>query len=600
MILTLYKNCILNDNYNEVFDLTKKTRVIDGVTESYSVFTDYLKGLNNNVINLPNVYYSRNMSFTLGISGDNKAKEAFEYNYCKIEAEGIVRYCFITDIQLANSVATYYTEEDIWSNYAYDMQFRYGYLTNSRKLDYKIDNSKKQINYYLLPADYQSNDFINYKYIVGGTSSYNIICQAQFYLLKNAGPSNRVTRTVLLSEGKDSYSQINFSLSEIADKLAELQTKTSSPDACTVNKLLQKILGDNIVSFQIDNITIIPANWNLKNKIGVLSTDDNVLGNVQLYPNKPEQTQINFLDLPLILYGRTYPTSYPEKILEGVIENNFKIISFGTRTSQFEINMNGTSLKYELRFFADESDFKILLNFQNKSIDITHDFVYNIPFEALTSDIIAQRKIARNTSIYNGFANIASGTAQTALNASGIINKSPYLSISSTQKNRYGTTKRGAKYLTSSKYEENRYMNPAGSGSYDGIIGGVREISDGIVGIVNALLPKYTSNNGTFVTSEALLNAWYGLCVGEIIADNENFIENYINIVGYIVYEIIKDNILFYQDFTDYNICKFETVDIYGSFPQSIKLALENILTSGFKIWYNSELKEKIENADIQ
>ena len=48
MILTLYKNCILNDNYNEVFDLTLKT--VDGVESS--VFTDYLKSLKNTVINL--------------------------------------------------------------------------------------------------------------------------------------------------------------------------------------------------------------------------------------------------------------------------------------------------------------------------------------------------------------------------------------------------------------------------------------------------------------------------------------------------------------------------------------------------------------------
>ena len=71
--------------------------------------------------------------------------------------------------------------------------------------------------------------------------------------------------------------------------------------------------------------------------------------------------------------------------------------------------------------------------------------------------------------------------------------------------------------------------------------------------------------------------------------------------IGYTVYEFTNNNdFIFNNYFTDYNILLFTDVIIYGSFPLNIKEALEDILTNGFKIWYNSELKEKIENADIQ
>lgn len=607
MILTLYKNCILNDNYNEVFDLTKKTRVIDGITESYSVFTDYLKGLDKTTINVPNVYYSRNMSFTLGISGENKAKEAFEYNYCKIEAEGIVRYCFITDIELANSVATYYTEEDIWSNYAYDMQFRYGYLTNSRKLDYKINNNKKQINYYLLPTGYQSNNAPSYARLnpFMFETSYNVILQIQCYSLTEKGAvSKRMIRTAILGNAEKNgtkweFKTTSFLSGEVEQVLSYLQAE-SSDTVLIKGADLNDYFGEEAIHFQIDNITIIPSKFGLGKLINNKEQDDILEAVIGASVYNAETFGITFLNLPKLYNASLLNYGSPELLFSYKLSNDFKIVSFGTRTSQYEINMNGTDIEYDLLIATDNTNFKMLLSFQNKCIDITSDFTYDIPFTALTADVTAQRRIAYNTAMYNGVAEIIGGAADTALNIVSLSGGNITGGSVIKEQRRYGTTKRGKKYLTSKKRTEEDFKNPLGSGSAEGVLGGVRSIADGIVGIVNANTPKYTTNTGTFVKSEALVNAQFALCCMKINPDNSEFVENYTNLVGYVVYEIIKDNILFYQDFTDYNICKFETVDIYGSFPQSIKLELEDILTSGFKIWYNSELKEKIENADIQ
>lgn len=600
MILTLYKNCILNDNYNEVFDLTKKTRVIDGITESYSVFTDYLKGLNKNVINLPNVYYSRNMSFTLGISGDNKAKEAFEYNYCKIEAEGIVRYCFITDIELANSVATYYTEEDIWSNYAYDMQIRYGYLTNALRTRYKkVDNdgniTYKDIKYYTLPVGFQSNNLPKYNRVATSDGLYNIVLQIQLYNLTTGGEANkRVVRTALLSNvnidssGNITISASKYNTEEVNKILSLIQSDTSSGVITRGNDIKDIFPNDETLHYQIDNITILPYEWGLGNIIETTSITDlsqKAIG-ISVFSLTASIMYINF---PAIFYTTGY--SYPDlkTIITGELANDFKVISFGTRTGQYEVNMNGTSLPYALKISSDDTNFKLLLEFQNKCIDITNDFVFDIPFTALTADTTAQRRIAKNTAIYNGVSNIVGGTAKTALNVASLATGNISAVTESAQKINYG--KYGKR--TSMKYKSETAYNPLGSGNYSGITGGLIQIADGIVGIVNANTPQYTTNTGTFVSSEAFLNARFGLCYLSIEPDNAEYVQNMRNLIGYNVFEVIYDNIIFNQDFLFDNVLKFETVDIYGSFPSSIKEALEAILTNGFRIYYNK-------NANIQ
>lgn len=596
MILTLYKNCILNDNYNEVFDLTLRT--VDGVESS--VFTDYLKSLKNTVINLPNVYYSRNMSFTLGISGDNKAKEAFEYNYCKIEAEGIVRYCFITDIQLANSVATYYTEEDIWSNYAYDMQIRYGYLTQSKKLKY----NNLDINFYHLPQEYQSNNKIilyeAHKITQSERIKFNIICQLQCYTIATKEhPTKRASKYVLITNSSANY---NFTYLEATSLLLSIEYASSFATLTLGDNL--KWVGVDTANYEIDNIYIIPARWGIGAWVKNASEQNKTAGLVasKTFEMQSKESALggfttfnaNFYNLAYFLIDDGFYHN-PRLLEEGAIKNNFKTKSIGTYTSQYDLSMNGTDITYSVTCFSSDTSFNLFLNVQEKIIDITNDFYYDIPIDALTADVMAQRKIAHNLAIYNNVKGIISGTAETALNAASLATGNISATTIRTKKLNYG--KHGN--LTSGKYNSQTSYNPLGTGTYKGILGGVGDIADGIAGLIAEFTPAYTSVSGVFATSIAILNASLGIVYSEITPDNEKIVNDFISLVGYNVYEVIKQNIIFSQNFIDYNILRFNEIDIYGSFPQSIKLALENILTSGFKIWYNSELKEKIENADI-
>ena len=550
MKITLYKKCILNSNYNEVFDLTEHERTVNGITENYSVFTDYLKTLENVVIDLPNTYYSEGMQFTLRITGETKFRDAYSFNYCKFEVEDLTRYCFITDIKLANTVATYSTSEDTWTNYALSMNIRYGYLTNCLRLSLKEGTQVKKINYYELPVKYESNNLLKFNRVQSMDSLFNIIFQLQCYnIVTGSETSKRISRTVLFTVNKTENNKLTtrFNTSEVNKFLTALQIGSSNGKISLLNEI-KDFFGETTANYQIDNVTILPANWNLDN-FTFSDKESAIIGNFAI--TLPITSYIVLFDYTQLLYNNKSTDGTLKEITNGTLDNNFKIYSFGTRTEQHEVTVNGTEIPYSLKISCCNSDFKLFLDFQEKSIEITENFVYEIPFNALTADITAQRKIAKNTAIYQGISGIIAGTANTAFNIAN-----------------FGKGNKSA--------------------NFSRIVGGVQQVGNGIVSIVNANTRQYTTNKGTFAKSNAFLNAQYGLCYTTIEADNAEYVKNIINLSGYNVYEVITDNIIFNQDCTTFNILKFDSIVIYGSFSEKIKKQLENILTNGFRVFYNS------------
>ena len=621
MKITLYKNCILNDNYNEVFDLTEKT--VDGVKSS--VFTDYLVSLDKTEIDLPNTYYSRNMSFTLRIEGSDKSKGALDYNYCKFEADGIVRYCFITDIELANTVATYYTEEDIWANYAGDMQLRRGFLSQSRKLKY----GEKNVNVYELPFDYQSTAKIQYRNagVTGGNIA--IICQIQLYQLGGAGSkTRRFTKTILLAQDFMKYSE---ETKKISHQISSLDIATKEAE-----QLLNEVVlnagnlqvypapgwlkwYENLANtyYEINNIKAIPQS--LLNNIIDYSNIDYTTDDISVYfaenfardsivvPSKAITTEASGTTGYIIGIDLTKALNFDNEIVPKILKSyttslDFSTISFGTRTSQFEViclNENRL-LSYDVECYSDDYNFNLFLNFQGKYVEITNDFIVEIPFDSVDGSVQAQRRLNRIMETVNGGLEIAGGVAQTYSNIQGL-NATSRLQTTKVRKTewQYTESKRG-KLVPESKtttFKTKPYKRK--QGDIPGVVGGVTKIAGGILNIAEANAPVYNSNSGTFAQSIGILNASFGLCKAVITPVNKDYVNKMIDEVGYTVYEFTKDNdFIFNNYFNDYNVLLFTDVIIYGKFPGDIKEALEEILLSGFKIWYNAQLKEN-PNANI-
>ena len=585
MKITLYKGCILSNRYNIVYDLTSTKTFPDiaGITRKTSALEDYLKSLPQNTIELPNTYYTRNMSITLNISGDSKFKDAYSYNYCYITTDdGLERYCFITSIDLGNTVATFYTEEDVWSTYGALSHIKFGYLTNTYQRDFKSGlGLDRHIDYYLLPTAFQSNDEPTVKSAHRISGGFNIVAQMQLYNLDKDGKvSNRVVRTVVFTTFEkigETYEvkPASFSTDEVTKIIGGLQVYGPAGD------LLHGPNGAALSYYQIDNITVLPEELNIGKCFENKTIEEIKVATVGISFSirLAEDLFIGFCNFPKLFYISSEMPGRMKDLYNGILDNNFKIISFGTRSSQYEINMNGTSLKYSLKASATDWDFKLILSFQQKTIDITNDFVLKVPFESITGDVLAQRQIAKNTAIYNGITNIVGGVAKIGKSAASIASGG----VTETTKIRHSIT---TGKVTSRKTTLNGVRSDNGSG----IIGGAIDVADGIVAIVNANTPRYTSNRGTFVQSEGLYNASYGLCYQEVVPDNEAFVNNMIALCGYIVYEIItrSDEIIFGQMFEDgANVLKFESVVLDGGyFPLDIREKLEAILENGFIIYY--------------
>lgn len=585
MRITLYKGCILSNRYNIVYDLTstKTFPNIAGITRKTSALEDYLKSLPQNTIELPNTYYTRNMSITLNISGNSKFKDAFSYNYCYITTDdGLERYCFITSIELGNTVATFYTEEDIWSTYGALSHIQFGYLTNTYQRDFKSGlGLDRHIDYYLLPTAFQSNDEPTVKSAHRISGGFNIVAQMQLYNLDKDGKvSDRVVRTVVFTtfEKIDETYEVkpgSFSTDEVTKIIGGLQIYGPAGD------LLHGPNGAGLSYYQIDNITVLPEELNIgkcfENK--TIEEIKTATVGISFSIRLAEDLFIGFCNFPELFYISSEMSGRMKDIYNGILDNNFKIISFGTRSSQYEINMNGTSLKYSLKASATDWDFKLILSFQQKTIDITNDFVLKVPFESITGDVLAQRKIAKNTAIYNGVTSIIGGVAKIGTSATSIATGGI------TEVTKISRSRKTGK-VTSRKTTSSGIRSDNGTG----IISGAIDVADGIVAIVNANTPRYTSNRGTFVQSEGLYNASYGLCYQEVIPDNEAFVNNMTALCGYIVYEIItrSDEIIFGQTFEDgANVLKFESVVLDGGyFPLDIREKLEAILENGFIIYY--------------
>lgn len=145
MIVTLYKNCILNDKYIDVYD----TRISD----NNSPLLEYLNSLENITIEVENVFIKDNGTIILPYETNinNVLFNAFNYNYMKIESDDgeITRFAFINRGELGNNVAIVDYTQDIWSNWSNKCNVERGIISKISEPNalYQSSNSVDIVSY---------------------------------------------------------------------------------------------------------------------------------------------------------------------------------------------------------------------------------------------------------------------------------------------------------------------------------------------------------------------------------------------------------------------------------------------------------------------
>lgn len=579
MNITLYKKCILSNSYSEVFDVFHKTK--NPVTNEETVALQrYLSSLTKYEIVADNVYVPNSGKITLELNEDNV--NIYEYNYMYLEDtdNNFRRYCFIDDITVVNGLAVISFSEDIWSNYASSMEIRKSLLVRSRATKY----GSWSMPFYAPGMAYEGNNPLKFTDLAGNNIQLSdtnnrkvaLICQLQVYNLSQEGViSDRKVYTVAantldidLSEGTFVFPLKRTPAKEsVYEIIRQLYIKSSAKQFIEPGT-------NNLPSlyYQISNVLLLPAycvtGQSKTNTIGMV----NITGSATCVFYKLD---ISIGDIPSndsMVFVKTI-----------TLDKNFKRIGIGCITNLQPVVENGTSIEVKIGIAYDAFSVGVYLVFQNKIIEITNDFLLEIPISVQTADVTQQQLANRELKTMNaklGIANagidISTGYMGAIINA-GMIGLGVVMNsvLPATSYSGMSTGMKGAGGFASS-------INSVGKG-ITALIGSQKQLE-----VANRSM--FATNKGTNINYNVMLNARFGIVIAYMQPDNESEVQANINNTGYVCNEIV-DN-LFNKPITDtvataYNVMRFDFANIFGNFTQDIAKALRAILYSGFKIWYD-------------
>lgn len=598
MIITLYKNCRLNKSYCEVLD-TIAPHTYNGVEYANSLEA-YLSTLPKKVFNtgVGTIYGTNSGKIPFELA-QGEGLTMYDYNYMKIadETNNFVRYCFILSLQVADGSAIAEYEEDVWASYSATMHVRKSLLTRSRALKY----GNKTIPFYKLGMEYEGNDEI--KGVPVETSDFSeqnigkcmIVAQIQIYKLVQgaSGASEKsdvITRTVwVYSEENRQGTTINkyyFEVNQALTKyLTTLVANQSSKKFIFTNDYKQEynIYTSGDLYFEISNFTLIPQSFGIEMYLNN-NNSAKYMGYVDQLVFDPNDN-IKFADLTRcsILLSQsgtvqqfdTFANGYGIQLTDFEIKNDFTNLGIGTFSSMHEIISNGSDINGSIMGFCDDYNFNVILSFQNQLINITQDFLIDVPIAVQSADVTQQNKTARELEKMNAGLQVGHGGVQ--LFQSGIqFATSGAMTALGAMTGQVGTITNGVSGIGS---------------SIGSLYSGISNLAKGIKNLQILNSPLFRTNKGTFTRSVGIGNSYYGLILYKIQPDNTSEVQANIDNGGYVVNEVVDDllqDMAVANDKPAYNVMQFDYINNYGAFPEDIRQRLVDILTNGFKIWYNT------------
>lgn len=590
--ITLYKNCILNETYQNV--------ISTGIYNNNSILERYLSTLTSFVINDIEYAYQENKG-TLIFDYEINNGDIYEYNYMKVECYSdeddtliLKRYCFIQDIILNNECVYIEYEEDIWSSYSDKIsKITESYLERARVLDY----NNKHISLRTLPTDYDGNNKIEYERIYQ-SESICLFCKMQIYTVGQAGEQQyRKSVYVILSanDNATTKSDFVFTLNNARIKLEQLAYYSQLKTAYNGRK--DPNLQGPSMYYEITDIIALNSDFISNTEFMSLIRYDSVENEYRVF-SEVWDTYNNIS----VCCGYYLDNFELKEVSSNAISYNSKNIKFGNLINNFEIVNNGTLFNYRILLSNTAFEFDVCINFANTIVSIKNDYLVEIPFNYLNGETIAQQKIAREiANINNGFK-IAIGTIETVAEIAGAVGSSGISLFGSAG---VKTTTKLTKTLKSGTIKTvSKTSSKKGTASAIDLVGdttsGVGKVAQGITGLVEINAPVYSTSKNVSTSANGLLNGYYGLLLFKINPDNENFVKKVINNTGYVVYEYTNDltefelnNPSFFRlNNINYNVLAFSSINVIGSFPRAVALVLNDILENGVKIWYNELLTE--------
>ena len=570
MNITLYKNCILNTMYTEVF----RTK---GIQDAY--LNDLTK---LSIENIDDVYYRLNDSICLNFNVS--PLDAFDYNYMKIESGDDVFYAFISSIDVLNECVNINFNCDYWATFNGKWYLRESMMTNSRYVPYGVN--------YELPLQYISNAplKLNYNQNENNEKKFNIIIELQTFTLDSAGNTSERENFVFKVGKKYTQQKYNFNIL-IGDVENLINYFTKNQNKPYLYRYTDPV-GQNYERkyYDIVNVYVLPEEigvdirYNYGNGInwffiegGFSSLDE------ALYTFTP------------ITMGAILDNDYNtfNTLQEYTIPANHLIKSYGFFTSQIPYLYNGKDKYIKISYTATQHDFKLFMNCEQGNIEITQLFDYELNFSVVSPEVLVQQKIQKKMQTAQGIMNIVTGGFQTILGATGIAGGMPTNLGGNIAFEQAMAKEVGGIWSTLPAYSQgstSSIMQGVGNG-----LGGIGKIVNGIQQLSFANASKYKNSSMVNNSQSAFFNALFGFCYFELdseFLENEREVENAIKECGYNIEYFTNDldlgrYITDYFEDLKYNIVKFSFIRVVG-LTSNINAIIENILTNGVKIWYTS------------
>ena len=583
LTITLYKNCILTNEYKEGFNMR-----ISGILDTYLSALDKLQ-----VYSGDEIYYTNSGT----ISIENTGLTAFTgniYNYMVFQSteSGVTykRYCFVNSVTLVNEVAVIQYEEDIWANYSSSMQIRYGNLISAKRLLTTGYDT-------FLPKGYESNKPVSLSDITIENQTLSpdecyVVIDLNFYTLSNGSPNRRLFASVLLGKksqqvnpddqtpiGSPTYSYTWRPDDDLARILCNIKA------GCGVSQLAEKIYYGGVTInynpsdpffYDITRVLLIPAdigfalfdNAYLSNDDLQKTLENNLGGGFTGYFLEDQDSDpwpyktINAIPYTLAIIGGGKQLGYlgmeGNEVLETsfTLANDYTIKGLQNESRFIPLTMNGKGNTIKFRYYSNIKGSSLCMNANDELIDITSDFVFNIPISTQTADITQQQSIADNLASFN---NLTGGIM-------GFAGNYAQMGKQAFSKDLTGAVGSWAKGLLSL---ETMAMNDEA---------------------INAKKRLYNHAVSAFDTSLKNASIPFGFYVAKIDPTNSGDVSSYINKYGYSYDNILVSHSDVIDSVGQDNYLRFNSVHLYGAFSDNIAKQLQEILVNGIYIFGTSSV----------
>lgn len=643
MDITLYRNCILNRNYREVFDTLSEERVND---VSASPFIHYLNSLSSYSFASQNRFLNDSGTLNIPLFEFNihavpviPLRTAYDYNYMKISnmvdgmsfsngqsqnyttGVNIVKFYFIESIEILNDIVSIKYNIDVWHTYRSAMwnilnripgeelfKSRYSALKSSKIVKYNTGGMNEfNVKFYKPPMEYTGNNKLDIVETETENKEYYLVVNYSLYDAEQQGVlSKRKTHTAII----------------IYKELDENQTPTGDfvstflgwdPTHASQNKLTYKmVLNDLILKSSDANKPMVDTTTGTGSFYEILSVYliPKKMINVALYSRNnvnvlpfesAKDTAINtpFSYWSYINYGgfRLYFVDADKSLLtKDVTSGNEKYYNYGDLIKFYTKSITNDFKNVGVGFYTQM--LPVVANGNDVDIDIFYccnsfDFKLFISVQNTIYEITDAFKLEipmtvtdGNTTALNKITKALKDTVlknQQSMEIASFINKF----VSSA-----GDIIGGATLASASGGALG--LGNIASGSISVVTSPVEFVYklDTIKSELEANSAKvFTTNKGLSVENSSEVNAKHGLVIFKINPDNETEVADSINFFGYECSEIVNAKQILNLDPATilrekFNVVKFSAITVYGAFPQNIAETFEKILTNGVKIWY--------------